>query len=783
MKKLKIGFGEGGFKGFMARHVEKCVLVGVILLMFWFIYSGAGSSGATVAKGDLEKKARDAETKITNSRWDAVAAERTPRTKVGDIVVRETGKIDSRAYATKTWDHPLVPRLAPRLDPKIIAAEKVFATAVRGPLVLMPPETEDGELPKDPLDKYKVVLSGAMGGNLYEEEDEEEEKKPRGRKSREKESSSPMGPMGSMGPPPGGSASGPKSRNKKGDDPYAMPGPGSPMGSGAMMGGGSQTRSIPPEAMIGVKASAGSVLQPRTAMVVTAVVPYSKQWDAYRAAFKDAPGGQDPMRDVPNYLAVWAQVLDVTDDPSIDPATAEGWTPVKNSVELATLERNYGAQVSELVDFDATDPKLTHPVPPFLLTDLLPVLLHPDIERATAVVEKYEDDWELDAFETDDGHFLLDDDNSGGGQGAPGMSPRGGSSMGPRGSMGPPGGSSMGPRGGMSPRGSMGPAPGGSSMGPRGGSAMGPRSGGGRSTGMGAGMGGQSFGGMNFETFRPVPKKLVRFVDFDAKPGRKYRYRLQLALEDPNRPRDPEMDPDPNTLDEEVRVRIKPLEAAEAKSGSDKRRYFYITSDWSEPSNIVSVPSSEKFYAGETVPATVLNNIAGATVPTGEPAAKVLTVVWDSKLGVFAPAEQVVHRASVLNTKADVEVLHPVLGDLRKIENYELSTDGVVLDILGGDKLFSPDSKEIIRAPGETLILDAEGNLVVTDEARDIEGYRKYIFPEPKVEKPKKDDSDSAGSSLGPMGSMGPSPMGGTGKGPPGYPSGTGSKRPGRPGR
>ena len=60
MKKLKIGFGEGGFQGFMARHVEKCVLVAVILLMAWFIYSGAGKSDVKITRDQLKDNAKKA---------------------------------------------------------------------------------------------------------------------------------------------------------------------------------------------------------------------------------------------------------------------------------------------------------------------------------------------------------------------------------------------------------------------------------------------------------------------------------------------------------------------------------------------------------------------------------------------------------------------------------------------------------------------------------------------------------------------------------------------------
>ena len=74
-------------------------------------------------------------------------------------------------------------------------------------------------------------------------------------------------------------------------------------------------------------------------------------------------------------------------------------------------------------------------------------------------------------------------------------------------------------------------------------------------SGMGSGFGGG--GGINFETYRPVAKKLVRFVDFTAETGHKYRYRVRVVLEDPNHPRDPDMEPEPTALDETVRERIK----------------------------------------------------------------------------------------------------------------------------------------------------------------------------------------------------------------------------------
>jgi hypothetical protein len=428
----------------------------------------------------------------------------------------------------------------------------------------------------------------------------------------------------------------------------------------------------------------------------------------------------------------------------------EKWKNI-NLKELGALEAKYGALLNEIADSEAIDANLTHPVPPFLLTDLRPVLLHPDVPRATNVIQKFEEEDEAEYIDAGDGIMLeaeSEDGAQGGGAFGGGMNRSGGSFGGSnRGSYSGSGGMSRPPGGGMSrpPGGSMSPPGGGMS-----------RPGGGASMGFGG-------GSMNLDTYRPVAKKLVRYVDFTAQTGHKYRYRVMLVLEDPNRPRDPNPDPDPTTLDVTVLDRIKKEEA--------EGRQRYLTTAWSAPSAVVSMSSSERFYAGETVPSPTVN-IGGATIPISEPQAKVLTVTWDPALRAFVPAEQSVHRASVLNVKADVEVIHPVQGDLRKVDDHEVTTNGVVLDILGGERLPAiENSKEIVRAPGETLIMDADGNLVVTDEARDIEGYRRYIFPEPKPdpkEKSKSDDEDSAGPMPGGASSMGPPPGGGSGKGPPG---------------
>jgi len=86
--------------------------------------------------------------------------------------------------------------------------------------------------------------------------------------------------------------------------------------------------------------------------------------------------------------------------------------------------------------------------------------------------------------------------------------------------------------------------------------------------------------------------KMVRFFDFNAKLGQSYRYRVSVILEDPNRPRDPTAAPDKSILKVSVVQRLGEIEAEDEKffkKAGERRRTFYIKTDWSEPSNIVTI--------------------------------------------------------------------------------------------------------------------------------------------------------------------------------------------------
>jgi hypothetical protein len=740
--KMKIGFGEGGFQGFMARHVEKCVLSAVIALMAYFIYSGSSAKSlqSNITRDKLSNSATEAEGRINRSSFTAVAKERDPGTNVAEVVKSQSAKVDSRVYACRVWDNPLVPRLTPRMDPRLLPAEKLEVVMLEGPLAMFPAESADAELPEDPLLRFPVTVSpsgaGGYGGygaaGMDSTDMPETGTKPKSRRDREKErekkaAESPASPRRTRpgqtsppSPPPGSTT---KGKGKKGaDDPYA----GVP-GSTSTYGNAKKVRTIPPEATLGLRSTPDNVIRPSYAAVVKAVVPYAKQWDEFQRAFKDAPGGQDPSRDIPVYLSMIVQRREVADEAPANPD--DGWKSLSLK-DLKKLEGEYGVEVPELIDPDSLEETITRPVPPFLLTDLRPALLHSETPRATLTDPTLEEEAEEEMVEGSDGVEIF-----GAEEGKTGMPktarPRGGPGMGDM-----PGGAR--PRTARPPR--------------SGGSAMPSMGGPGRRT---PGVASSPMGGsINLDTYRPVKQKLVRFVDFNVEPGKKYQYRIQLVLADPNHPREPSDAPDVTTLDDKARERVKAIDAKDAKAGSNARTYW-VTTPYSEPSEPVSLPRADRFLASESVPASTAT-IAGAAVSTHEPHSKVLSVKWDDSLGIYAPAEQNVYRASVLNSVSDVEFLHPIRGDLRKIEKYALRTDGIVLDMLGGDVLpGGTDSKERQRAPGETLIMDAEGNLIVADESHDVEGYHQFVFPEPKEEPKPESESESTSPTSGYPGTSG----------------------------
>jgi hypothetical protein len=256
------------------------------------------------------------------------------------------------------------------------------------------------------------------------------------------------------------------------------------------------------------------------------------------------------------------------------------------------------------------------------------------------------------------------------------------------------------------------------------------------------GSGYPGMGGMGMQTRGPKAEYLlVRFFDLRVMPGRKYRYRIQVLVEDPNHPRDPRFDPKERTLDDTVTARLKEVEAEEAKA--DNQRIYYRRSEWSEPSEVVAVKIPSMTFAGKVELPTTARTIEGSpgnryNSAQSEPTGKVIAVAWNPKLAVDVPGMIDVLRGTVLNFATDAAIVHPVTKVYKELKDFKFRTNCVVLDFRGGEDLpvtppEDPNAKEeTLKAPGEFVFVDDSGEIFVRNELDDLDAFQRYSPPEPK---------------------------------------------------
>jgi hypothetical protein len=407
--------------------------------------------------------------------------------------------------------------------------------------------------------------------------------------------------------------------------------------------------------------------------------------------------------------------------------------------------------LTDIVDPTYLDPKLTHPAPPFMQHDVWQLLTHADVPLASQVSNNYGGADSMmfpgapkagatEAPPTSDLPVLPGVNFGGAGDGyGSGMDGGAGRGGGPgMGGMGMP---RMPGMGGMGMGSGMGSGMGGSGMGMGGGGNYG---GGGYDEGGYGSGGGYGYGGMG-AALAPPKYKLIRFTDHHVEVGKHYRYRVKVLLNDPNHPSYGMVQPTLASLDEKVRARIKALDAADAAkpklASGMPNRTFWVESDWSEPSEVVTLPSTRQYFAGAVEqPATVEVVPGKPKVPNNQPKGKLLANVWDAEKVVDVPTEVDVYRGSLLNFEQDAKVIHPITHEVVDLTKYNFQTDAIVADMEGGEVIPPLDRKndKPLTAPGEMLIFDASGNLHVQNETDDIDSFRRYLLPkeDPKAKQP-----------------------------------------------
>ncbi len=832
MKKPKIGasFGDKGFKGFMAAHVEKFVagfvLLGAALLVVNPFGEEASNAGGTPT--DLKNGAIQAMAHVNTDFSDEIMKLERENTNFPDRAKKSRNAADSGQYPlVRSLARPGSAQQGKRSDPKTFAATDVQAVALFGPLAW---KSEDDPLAAldnatKPTGKKKRRSSkkkrrggrgqglagggfpgggagggglagggfpggGAGGGGLAgggfpgggaggggEEGGGElmastEWFMPSGYAGTYRigggGGSAAGGGGGGMagGAGGGGMASGAGMAGGGGMASGAGMAGGGGMASGAGMAGGAAGGGMASGAgMAGggaagggaaggaaaggggaEAASSGMIARFKSFIMIHALVPFEDQHREFETIFSNA-AMYDPARDFPTYASVHVQRVEVTDaSQEIDEAA---WQDIETwrSDWWKDKWTEHSTMVQEIADPSYLDPVLTQPVPPILLADLQPLLLPedkleklPPSQAQLTTVEATEE-----TAQTDDTGPQLPSRNrrkstAAGGAGMGGMGGGMASGAGMAGGGGMASGAGMAGGGGMAS---------GAGMAGGGGMASGAGMAGGGGMASGAGMAGGGGMGAAIGGNRTVSKyKLVRFFDFDAEPGKKYRYRIRLALEDPNNSPNAGQEVPLRHLDATALKRVQQQRASEADlipkykalkyededaKAEAHREACQITTDWSEATNVVALPSLDRFYAGNVPrndPKSIkLGNGETLTYQSGEIQGTLLPVAFDPEHAVHVPCARSVLRGSVLNFTANANVAHPISMLIKSMPDYDFRLNALVVDIRGGERL-PGNTRDPLLSPAEFAVIDANGEFIVQSELDDMDEFRKFTYYE-----------------------------------------------------
>lgn len=434
----------------------------------------------------------------------------------------------------------------------------------------------------------------------------------------------------------------------------------------------------------------------------TAVVPHKKIYEAYELALRDADQYDPLRRDTPMYFNLEVQRADVTDGKPVDQLADEDWIQIWDRTIYTKLGAQYWSGFApEVVPNDYRDDALTMWIPPVLLDDYRKFATHPSVpmvpHKDLKALENEDDEeqiFEPFSLENEDNSTLI----------APGQS--GGMDY----------GMEYGMEDDMMDMEDMG------------------------MMGMMGGMGMAMFGRGGIEA-DPVDYKLVRFYDFagfkktNTRPGRKYVYRIRYAVNDPNFPFAQTLQPKISSLAPEVAKRIQGKMADALAKG---QRAFQRWSDWSEPSEPVSLPYSEQYFAGPVKPGSGgVWKVGGKEIEYNRdaPTAKILASQYDASTAARIPIKMDIFEGAVLSHKAEsADIVDPITLNVLKMTEPELTSSTTVVDLDGGNPLWKPAGDGDLTEPGLMLLFDQSGELKVTDEIGDHEFYRIYTYADERGE-------------------------------------------------
>ncbi|MCC9607601.1 hypothetical protein LOC68_11920 [Blastopirellula sp. JC732] len=711
----KLDLQNGGMKSKLILHVEKIVFAVAVLLVVTFIYFGAQREGITVTPDQVKQAADSANANINNSEWTPVEKKRWTDPVYEQRAELAQNPINISNYAAMAeFGPPMYQSIQKRTDPKILTLEKLEAMAGAAPFVYD--------------DKRMNALSGGPGGPAMME-------------------------SGGYGAPYGGGM---------------MEGGYGPAGYGGP--GGPQQKDMPPvmspeqQKRFGpARATAGTRIEWKNFVVLTALIPLEKQWDEFDAALLDA-AGYDPQRDVPKYIGFGVRRREMLPDGT--------WSQYKDLVpQMAFADAmKWAFRPEEVVPPEYTHPLLTFPIAPMLLVDPADYARHSEVPKWTPAMmqggmlgEGYPGmggypsgmtspdgapEQKLPEFNADSNFFPGFGGTQGSGMpGMPGMAGEGGSYPGMMGGYpgmegyGGPGGSGMmtGGRPGRGGRGAMaGGMPGGGMM---------------YEGGMSSG-GGMSGAGYSKE-------KMFRFYDTTVKPNTQYQYQVNLWLEDPNNPAipmgaaqggqpgmsgGPGLAPAAMTLSRETLERVALKKAEAGKDPVKLSKASRLETEYSAPSPVVKTIIDSSVIAGSVAAGRDTRSQSNQLMATRESKATVLGVTWDEAEGTLASKKITLERGDSVNDEDDMWVLNPGTLMFDKKEDYQMNTNAVVLDIRGGDGLpgryRDPAVNEGLVSPGEILVMDSKGNIKIHKELKDRTDFSLFDFTPPEVKKTSSSGTD-----------------------------------------
>jgi hypothetical protein len=686
--------GKGRFASILFLHGEKIAIGLVAAIALWFIYKAAylPRLGAEFQADKLQAEITKTSSEIKEYTWDKAAADNPDKIKKAQpITAKGDGNVKASDYVpgdptgkpNLAFDKQIVAPLILRADPLILNAFDVRATGGSGLFAFV-----DEEIRK----QQAIKLA---------EDQKEAERKAAEKQKREAQKAAQAGTAG--GARRGRPGEGPGEGTNEPVDPTH---PKRRMVQGSVRPTGNALQG-------------GERIERAYWACVTAKVPIREQLKLYQDALEKARGA-DPARDFPSYVGFYVERAEVV------PGKELTWTAVplydgqrqsiaqskpltvgtthavtKTAYEKLTAAAAQfwaGGMTQDVVDARYSEFPLTLPLPPLVGREWGAEATHPDIPWGP-FTPALEPETQQVAPEV----TVQQPGANGGSEFGPAAptatGPGANSGFGP----GRPGGpGEFAPARGFGGRMSMAEGPG---MGPGSSRFGGPGPGGleGPGGGMRGGGGGGQTAGQHTSLTKGVDYYLLRFFDFSVEPGKKYKYRVKLALQDPNFNM-PQAVLDAAVLDRQAK------EAAAARAAKTDKPWYRKVEKWSDASPAVGIPMAGNVRLAET-------KIPAAEKPNDEPVVKLLVEAFDvDEAGspIQAAAEKdVVRRGYVANMVQDAEYLvDPTMIDTQS--SFKFFTGMTLLDVDGGGKL----AKDITY-PARVLVMGPAGEMYIRSDMED----------------------------------------------------------------